>query len=307
MQFEKATRKGAIVRIAIIGPAKGGKTYTSLMLAHGMDLPGRTALIDTERGSARMYANEFDFDVLELGPPYTPERYIEAIREAEQEHSIVIIDSLSHAWAGTGGILDMHDRMTDRSSSKNSYTSWGKVTPLHNQLMDAIMGSSIHVIATMRTKTAYEQVKDGSKMKPVKIGLAPVQRDGVDYEFDTIITMSPDRHVATCDQDRTHLFEQGVWTPTIEDGKKLAEWLTQSSNEQQRIEKESLDALNALIASAENLIEGGGTVEQLKAWWEGVSKEDVTELTKEHKRELGRFVKRLRNKVQEETVEPVEQ
>lgn len=192
MAFQKAKRKGIWVRSAIDGPSGSGKTWTSLVTAKALadKFDYKIAVIDTERGSASKYADYFDFDVLELDT-YGVERYIGAMKEAEKEgYKVLVIDSLSHAWTGIDGILDRHDSATKRSKSGNSYNAWREVTPLHNQLIDAILNFNGHVIVTMRTKTEYivEQTTNNGRSYsvPKKIGMAPIQRDGMEYEFDIV-------------------------------------------------------------------------------------------------------------------------
>ncbi len=185
MQFKKATKSQARARIALIGPSGSGKTYTALAL--GTHLGARVAVIDTERGSASKYAGEFEFDVLEL-EDFNPQSYVDAIRAATVAgFDVLIIDSLSHAWMGAGGALELVDKAAKKSQSGNSFAAWREVTPLHNKLVDAILRSDCHVIATIRSKTDYVQEKDDRGRTQVRrVGLAPVQRDGLEYEFDIV-------------------------------------------------------------------------------------------------------------------------
>lgn len=182
--FQKAVKAKSKARIGLIGPSGSGKTYTALLLATHMG--NRIALIDTEHGSASKYADEFDFDTLWLNN-YHPKNYIEAIKAAgEAGYDVLIIDSLSHAWAGTDGALDLADKKAAKYGG-NRWAAWRDVTPLHNQLIEAILSSPCHVIATMRSKMEYIQTTD-EKGKTVirKVGMAPIQRDGMEYEFDVV-------------------------------------------------------------------------------------------------------------------------
>jgi hypothetical protein len=194
--FTKATRKRAKLRAALIGPPNGGKTFSALKLA--TYLGGRIAVIDTEHESASKYApgdgeatnpetGPFDFDTMTL-TTFSPQRYIDAIKTAEASgYDIIIIDSLSHAWVGKGGVLEMHDDAVARQRTQNSYTAWKDVTPHHMALIEAMLQSKCHVIATMRSKVEYVQEKDANGKPQVrKVGMAPVQRDGMEYEFDLI-------------------------------------------------------------------------------------------------------------------------
>lgn len=184
--FRKATKAQAKARIALVGPSGSGKTYTALTLAK--HLGGRVAVIDTEHGSASKYAGEVaDFDTCELDT-FAPRNYIEAIRFAEREgYEVIVIDSLTHAWSGEGGVLDIVDQTAAASRSKNSFSAWKEATPEHRKLVEAIVGSRCHVIATMRVKTEWviEQNEKG-RNEPRKIGLAPEQRAGLEYEFDVV-------------------------------------------------------------------------------------------------------------------------
>lgn len=194
MQFTKATKRQARGRVSLIGPSGSGKTYTALSIAK--HLGGRVALIDTERGSASKYANLFDFDTLILDS-FHPERYIEAILAAEQAgYDILVIDSLSHAWSGKDGALELVDRAAKRDRSGNSFSAWREVTPLHNKLVDAMLACRCHLIATMRSKTEYVQEKDDRGKTVIrKVGLAPIQRDGLEYEFDVVADLDIDNNL----------------------------------------------------------------------------------------------------------------
>lgn len=183
MNFHKAERKKSKIRLALCGPSGSGKTYSALLIAQGLAPGGKVALLDTERGSGELYSGLARYDVATLTPPFTPQRYVTLIREAEQaSYDVLIIDSLSHAWTGEGGVLDMHDKATLASRTQNSFTSWREVTPQHNALVDAIIGANLHVLATMRTKTAYDLVDDGKGGKEAGQGRASAstaRRDGI--------------------------------------------------------------------------------------------------------------------------------
>jgi hypothetical protein len=183
--FKRATKKESKLRLGLIGPAGSGKTYTALRVAKHFG--GRIAVIDSEHGSASKYADVFDFDVLEL-KSFSPTDYVNAIKAAEQAgYDILIIDSLTHAWSGKNGALELVDKAAARMKSGNSFAAWREVTPLHNQMVDAIMASKLHVIATLRAKTEYVMEEDSrGKRVPRKIGMAPIQREGLEYEFDIV-------------------------------------------------------------------------------------------------------------------------
>lgn len=189
MAFHKATKTQAKLRLALAGLAGSGKTYSALSIATGIakrmretgQSTGRIAVLDTEHESASLYADHFDFDTCPIDN-HSPRTYVESIREAEAAgYDILIIDSLSHAWAGKNGALEQKDSAALRSG--NSWTAWRDITPMHNALVDAMLASRMHIVATMRTKMEYIQTTENGKTKIEKVGLAAIQREGMEYEF----------------------------------------------------------------------------------------------------------------------------
>jgi len=275
--FRKAERKKAKLRLGILGPAGSGKTYSALLIAQG--LGGRVALLDTEHGSGELYSQMMDYDVATLTPPFTPQRYIEIIHEAEKAgYNTLIIDSLSHAWSGEGGVLDMHDKAS--SATRNSFTAWREVTPHHNALVDAILRSPIHIIATMRTKTAYEVTTENGKTKVAKVGLAPVQREGMEYEFTVVFDLSLDGHVATATKDRTSLFDGRHFVPNLETGKELLEWL-ESGVDPVKKSRELFEDLKGKMNEIDNIF-------HLRNWWKKHAAE-IEQLAPAHKEQIIRL------------------
>ena len=225
MSFKKATKAAAKLRLGLIGPAGSGKTMTALRVAHG--LGGRVAVIDTERGSASLYSGErgLDFDVLELDS-YEAEKFIQAIAQAEAAgYGVLIIDSLSHAWAGKGGILEFVDKAAKRSGG-GSFSGWRDATPLHNQLVDAILGAKLHIICTLRSKVEHviEQVNGRTQVR--KVGLQPVQRDGLEYEFTVVGDVTQDHELIITKTRAAWLKDQIIREAGEELGKQLAAWLS---------------------------------------------------------------------------------
>ena len=234
--FRTAERRKAHLRLGLSGPSGSGKTASALLIAYGLVGDwSKIGLIDTENGSGELYAGATiggikfgSYQVLTLTAPYQPAKYVEAIKAAEQAGlEVVIADSLSHAWAGEGGLLDQHGKIADRGG--NSFAAWRQVTPMHNQLVEAMLQSGIHVIATLRSKTEYVvQSDDKGKSVPKKVGLAPVQRDGMEYEFTVFLDLDQN-HVAFASKDRTNLLDGKYFTPSAETGKALRIWLEQGA------------------------------------------------------------------------------
>ncbi|NVK53827.1 MAG: AAA family ATPase [Flavobacteriaceae bacterium] len=226
MELRKSNRSQAKIRIALQGASGTGKTYSSLLLAFGLCQNwNKIAVIDTENQSADLYSHLGEYNVLILKPPFTPERYIQAIDTCEKSGmEVIIIDSLSHEWEGEGGILDVHSKMQG-----NSFTNWSKLTPRHNALIQKILHSNAHVIATVRSKQDYIIAEKNGKQVPEKIGLKGVQRDGLEYDFSLVFEIDI-HHNAYCTKDRTQLFQtSGPLKITKEVGEKIRGWCEQSS------------------------------------------------------------------------------
>lgn len=242
VSFTKATKTQSRLRMTIDGPSGSGKTFTALRFGMALANGGKLALIDTERGSASKYAGEdtldgevFAFDVIEL-QRFSPADYIAGIEAAgEDGYKVLIIDSLSHAWEGTGGVLEMHDDATQRSRSKNSYMSWREVTPQHRALVDAILQSPCHVITTMRSKTVYIQSKDSRGKTTVdKVGMAPIQRPGMEYEFDVVADMDTDHTMVISKSRITAIDRDVVKRPGAKWLKAVQAWLTDGTPEPEK-------------------------------------------------------------------------
>lgn len=230
--FRKAEKKKTKLRLAISGVSGSGKTVGALTIAKA--LSDKVAVINTETGSGDIYSGKFQYDVCDIITPFTPERYIQAIKGADKEgYEVIIIDSLSHEWSGEGGVLEMVDLAAKATSSKNSYSAWKDITPRHNRLVETILQSKAHIIVTLREKAAYEmQQNDRGKMVPIKLGLAPVQREGLEYEFTTWFNLSIDGHIATASKDRTGLFDGRHFVIDETTGADLLKWLEDGKQEE---------------------------------------------------------------------------
>jgi hypothetical protein len=221
MQLRRATRKKAKIRLGLSAVSGGGKTYSAILIAKGLcgDL-SKVAIIDTEAGSADLYAHLGDFNVITLTAPFAPERYIEAIRACEKAGmEVIIIDSITHEWDGKGGCLEIYEQLGGK------YQDWAKVTPRHQSFIDAILHSPCHIITTVRRKQDYEMAKDNNgKVKVQKAGLKEVTREGFEYEL-TVNLQLDTNHNAEPSKDRTGLFMgKPAFVPSEATGELIAEW-----------------------------------------------------------------------------------
>ena len=224
MQFTQAVKAKQKLRLAVFGPSGAGKTFSSLRIANGIiGANGRIAVIDTERGSASKYADRFRFDTLEPGDT-SVETYVEAIEAAGvQGYDVLIIDSMSHGWKS---LIEEVDKLARAKYKGNTWSAWSEGTPTQKRLVEAILAYPGHLIATMRSKTEWTTSDDGrGRSKPTRVGLAPEQGKGIEYEFDLLMEISTD-HLATIIKDRTGKFQDKmIEKPGEEFGAELAQWL----------------------------------------------------------------------------------
>lgn len=263
MQFVKATRKKVKIKVGLQGPAGSGKSMGALLIAYGLCGDwGRIGYIDTENESASLYVGTTvgditvgEFNTIALRPPFTPERFSEAITAGlnHPDIDVIIADSISHEWMGKGGILDLHEQM----GKMNDMQKWAKLTPRHNRFIDDILQAQKHMILCMRSKQDYV-MKEGTSSSgkqvviPEKVGLKAVTKDGVDYEFTLNLDIDIN-NFATATKDRTSLFKgKPEFKITPGTGREILKWC------------ESGTDMNALIADAILQIETCETVDQLK-------------------------------------------
>lgn len=228
-QAKKAKRELIYNKVALMAPSGGGKTYSGLRLATGMaqeieketGKKAKILLANTEQKRGYYYANEFDYDIVDIDAPHEPEKYVDLIDFAVKEgYDILILDSSSHEWEGKGGCLELQQK------AGGTYQSWAKVTPRHNKFISAIADSPIHIIATMRGKDQYEMTKDSNgKTSVQKLGVGAKQRDGFEYEFTCTFLLDQKTNTAEAQKDNTHLFDhEGAKLLTEADGVRLIQW-----------------------------------------------------------------------------------
>jgi len=227
MELRQATRQKAKIKLGLSSVSGGGKTYSAILIAKGLcggDL-SKVAIIDTENGSADLYSNLGNYNVLPLRPPYSPEHYIKAIRECEEAGMLVtIVDSITHEWEGAGGCLDIIEELTQKDPKKNSYTQWRFVTPRHQSFVNAMLQSPMHIITTVRRKQDYDMSKQDGRTVITKAGLKEITRDGFEYELTVNLELDI-KHNAFASKDRTELFmDKPSFIPSEGTGKIILQW-----------------------------------------------------------------------------------
>lgn len=246
-KVKKAKREKIFAKVALMAPSGGGKTYSSLRLATGMaeeikkqtGKDARILLGNTEQKRGYYYANEFDYDIVDIDAPHNPEKYVEFIEFAVSEgYDILIIDSSSHEWEGKGGCLELQQQ------AGGTYQSWAKVTPRHNKFINAIADSPIHIIATMRGKDQYEVNRDDrGKTSVQKLGVGAKQRDGFEYEFTCTFLIDQKTNCAEAQKDNTHIFEnEGSTLLTEKHGQKIIQWANSGEGYTPVVRKEEPEA-----------------------------------------------------------------
>ncbi len=225
MKLQQAKRHQVKLRLGISGASGFGKSYSALLLAYGITNDwSKIAVIDTENGSASLYSHLGSYNVLSLSEPFSPERYIEAIRTCENASvEVIIIDSITHEWNGKGGCLQIHEQLGGR------FQDWAKLTPRHQAFIDAILQSTCHIITTVRKKIDYSMDRDSNgKTKVVKHGLKDITREGFSYELTVDFEVVNERHLVRASKDRTGLFmDKPEFVINAATGKKLIAWCNQ--------------------------------------------------------------------------------
>lgn len=253
-KVKKAAREMIYCKIALMAPSGGGKTYSGLRLATGMaeeieKETGKKARIlmgNTESKRGYYYANEFDYDIVDIDPPHNPEKYVELIDFAVSEgYDILIIDSSSHEWEGKGGCLELQQQ------AGGTYQSWAKVTPRHNKFINAIADSPIHIIATMRGKDQYEMSRDDKgKTSVQKLGVGARQRDGFEYEFTCTFLIDQKTNTSEVQKDNTHIFDrEGPAILTETHGRKIIQWANSGEGYTPVVRKNDDDDLETMISN----------------------------------------------------------
>jgi hypothetical protein len=228
MQLQQTKRHNVKLRLGITGASGFGKTYSALQLAYGMTEDwSKIALIDTENASASLYSDLGNFNVLNLLPPYSPERYKEAISLCEASNmEVVIIDSITHEWQGAGGCLQIHEQLGGR------FQDWASVKPRHQKFIDKILQSKCHIITTTRRKTDYSlDVSSNGKSKVVKHGTKEITSEGFEYELSVNFELINENHLCKVSKDRTNLFSgKPEFIINGDVGKKLKSWCNQGAS-----------------------------------------------------------------------------
>jgi hypothetical protein len=243
LELKKAQRRKAKLKLGIASPSGGGKTLGALLIAYGLvkeaypdwsddQIWEKIGLIDSENGSGELYVGKRmgdglvvgEYNIIRLEPPYEADKYTKAIEICHEAGLLVgIIDSTTHLWAGVGGALEQQGAIAKRTG--NSYTAWRDVNPQITRFIDKMLQTDMHIIATMRSKTDYVQEKDANGKTTIrKVGLAPVMRDGMEFEFTTFLEIDSE-HNAFGSKDRTGIVDQKYFVIDQNVGRNLMRWL----------------------------------------------------------------------------------
>jgi hypothetical protein len=271
MKLQTAKRNQVKLRLGLSGASGFGKTYSALLLAYGITEDwSKIAIIDTENNSASLYSHLGEYQVLSLYEPYSPERYIEAIKACEQaQMEVIIIDSITHEWSGKGGCLMIHEKLGGR------FQDWAKVSPRHQEFIDAILQSRCHVITTVRRKIDYSMdIGNNGRTKVIKHGTKEITREGFEYELTVNFELINDKHLAKASKDRTGLFmDKPEFIINQATGKKLIKWCN----------------MGVSLAQIKQEIQSALTTDQLKA---------IYRRHPEYQQEMQRFIIRRKDELE---------
>jgi hypothetical protein len=236
--FERATRKRVKIMSAFVGPSGSGKTISSLLLASAVirKYGGELCVIETQRGQIFDYAETRfappnGFDVCSLEGNVTCEIIHAKVAEAKKigKYSVILIDTLSKAWDGEGGTLAQSESMG------KDMIKWQQLNKPINRLVDYLAGCGMHVIITLRTKTDWvftKEIKNDKEVSvPHRIGTAPIQKKGIEYEFGNFFRMDENHQMTVERSPLTAWDKMVIDTPTIDTFEPLIEWASNGSYE----------------------------------------------------------------------------
>lgn len=240
MEFKKAQRSTARARIFVFGPSGFGKSISSLLIARGLTTGyERILMVDTEHGRGEACVHKVigeeligDFYAHRLTPPFTVHKYLEVLIEAEKskQFDVIIFDSISHSWAGKGGLLEQKDNFSKVNKNPDKRSDWEPITKEYQELVEAILQTNLHVIMTARSKTAWDyEANEKGKLQPKIVGLAPVMRDGFQFENGVILFMAEKGVALTLKDDTMNLPTEDPWIPTVDTGKLIAAWYNENN------------------------------------------------------------------------------
>lgn len=250
MQLQKATRKKSKLRLNISGPSGSGKTYSALLLAYGLIGDwSKIAVIDTENGSASLYEHLGPFLTVDLQPPFSPERYIQAIDAClNGGMECIIIDSSTHEWNGAGGCIEINEHLAQTKYKGNTWSAWSVTTPRHDAFVNKVLQSPVHMITCTRSKMETVMTED-KKVK--KLGMKDQQREGWEYELTVSLNLDRDTHTATASKDRTEIFERmDPFVITSETGKLIKQWCETGVDKDAEL-KSAISSLDILTTKEE--------------------------------------------------------
>lgn len=298
VQIRKARRSATKLRLLLTGPSGSGKTWGALQIAKG--LGGRCVVIDTEEGSSDLYDHLHEFDVIDLKPPFTPERYIEAITAAESAcYDVIVVDSVTHCWSGPGGCLELLEDVAKAQFRGNTWSAFSVITPRWRAFVDKLLRSPAHVICSGRSKTETAQVDDHGKKKVAKLGMKLEARDGLEFEFTLVLDLIHDGHYATVSKDRTGLFAGDPKPITVETGKRIAEWLAGG-------QPVAATDDQAVVDGAEKAIDSAGTMQRLDVLSQAIELRLAEgRLTDDTAKSLRRMVKEKRDELKNDSTTAV--
>jgi hypothetical protein len=258
IQIRKARREGARMVIGLAGISGSGKTYTAIKLAYGLagGDGSKVGFLDTENRRGSLYADivKEPFLIGDLYAPFSPQRYVDAIREFQAAGvEVLVIDSVSHEWEGTGGCEEI------AGSASNKVIGWANAKTQHKRFINVLLQSDMHVIACIR---AREKIDFSDPKNPRPLGIQPVCEKNFMFEMTASLMMRDGggtQDILKCPADLMPILGRGRGYITEKDGASLRQWIAGAQQSDPNVER----SRNVLISTTER----GEAA--LKAAWEG--------------------------------------
>lgn len=289
-QFKPATRENVGLLIGLAGGTGSGKTFSAMRLASGIANGKKFAVIDTEAGRAKHYADQFSFDHGDLHPLFRPDAYIEAIHAADRAgYPVIVVDSMSHVWAGDGGVLDWQEEELNRMAGDDwkkreavKMASWIKPKVSHKKMVQALLQVRAHVIMCFRAEEKIDMVKVEGKTKIVPKegptglnGWMPVCEKTLPFELTASFLLLAENagvpHPIKLQEQHKALFPQGKFIDE-EAGKRIAVWaaggsarVTTKDYTQELLSATTLEQLGAVWSKIPNKSDYEALKDEIKA------------------------------------------
>jgi hypothetical protein len=270
INIRKAKREGARLVVGIAGISGSGKTYSALQLAYGLANfdASKVGFIDTENRRGSLYADTLvsqgtgevqQFYIGDLEPPFTPQRYSDAIKAFQDAGvEVLVIDSISHEYEGTGGVLEMREPLPGKQGKRDNYAK-----AEHKKMMNTLLQSNMHIVACVRAREKVIIEKVGGETKYIPQGVQPICEKNFMFEMTASLMMwneGKSQEVLKCPSELKPILGREEGYITAADGKALRDWVDGAAKIDPAVDKARSDlklvceqGMDALVAAWKKL------------------------------------------------------